>query len=555
MMALRPAGVLSLSLLAVVGVVSAATASSSSSMPSGFCFRRAFATTTRGSTLSSSSSSSSPSRSSARNPLTRHHRTLFLTPENQHAIDEARRRQFRASSTALHASSSSSSQPSSLTFTTKDEYFAHLFSISDLPLGFKVGTSWISFTPQEANFPSRMNVTLIALDEPTDKFALAFTKNAFPGAPIRVGKQRKDQPLLQAIVVNNKISNVCPGGGGGDGGVADAELVCAAVAKQLNLPSGNLVLPSSTGVIGWRLPFQAVIDAVPSVLKTMQSASILPAAAGIITTDRYPKIRASSIGGGKIVGIAKGAGMIEPNLATMLVYLLTDLAVPREVLREWLPEVVSGSFNCISIDSDQSTSDTVVLLSSGKVPVSEKDYLQIKQSLISLTQKLAEDIVRNGEGTNHVIELKVSHAPSLEIARALGRQVINSPLLKCAIAGNDPNVGRLAAAVGSYVGNQGLEKGLKLEKCRLLMGGKVVFKGGAFELDPEKEKFLVEHMKGAQLEPGPLTMESGAHIKFPPHERNVMLEVDLGEEGGEELTLFGSDLTYAYVTENADYRS
>ncbi len=400
-----------------------------------------------------------------------------------------------------------------------------------------------------------MNVTLIALDEPTDKFALAFTKNAFPGAPIRVGKQRKEQPLLQAIVVNNKISNVCPGGGGGDGGVADAELVCAAVAKQLNLPSGNFVLPSSTGVIGWRLPFQAVIDAVPSVLKTMQSTSILPAAAGIITTDRYPKIRASSIGGGKVVGIAKGAGMIEPNLATMLVYLLTDLAVPREVLRRWLPDVVGESFNCISVDSDQSTSDTVVLLSSGKVPVDEADYPAIKTSLISLTRKLAEDIVRNGEGTNHVIELKVSHAPSLEIARALGRQVINSPLLKCAIAGNDPNVGRLAAAVGSYVGNQGLEKGLKLEKCRLLMGGQVVFKGGAFELDPEKEKYLVEHMKAAQLEPGPLTMASGAHIQFPPHERNVMLEVDLGEEGGEELTLFGSDLTYAYVTENADYRS
>ncbi|GAB5032860.1 arginine biosynthesis bifunctional protein [Nannochloropsis oceanica] len=545
-MALRPAGFISLTALAIV----AATTSTSSFMPPGFCFRRAFATTTRACNVPSLSSSG------FHNTLTTHHRALFLTPENQHAIDEARRRQFRASSTTLHASTSSpSSQPSSLTFSTKDEYFAHLSSIADLPLGFKVGTSWISFTPQEANFPSRMNVTLIALDEPTDKFALALTKNAFPGAPVRVGKQRKEQPLLQAIVVNNKISNVCPGGYGGDGGVADAELVCAAVAKHLNLPSGSLVLPSSTGVIGWRLPFQAVIDAVPSVLKTMQSTSILPAAAGIITTDRYPKIRAASIGGGKIVGIAKGAGMIEPNLATMLVYLLTDLAVPREVLRQWLPEVVGGSFNCISVDSDQSTSDTVVLLSSGKVPVDEADYPAIKESLISLARKLAEDIVRNGEGTNHVIELKVSHAPSLAIARALGRQVINSPLLKCAIAGNDPNVGRLAAAVGSYVGNQGLESDLRLEKCRLLMGGKIVFKGGAFELDPEKERYLVEHMEAAQLEPGPLTMASGAHIEFPPHERNVMLEVDLGEEGGEELTLFGSDLTYAYVTENADYRS
>ncbi len=476
-----------------------------------------------------------------------------MTPESQQALEEARRRQFRASTTALHASSSSASAEDKLSFASKDDYFAHLKSIGDLPQGFKVGTSWISFTPQEANFPSRMNVTLIALDAPTDKFALAFTKNAFPGAPIRVGRKRIEEKALQAIVVNNKISNVCPGGGGGDGGVGDAEKVCTAVAEKLGLPSGSYVLPSSTGVIGWRLPFQAVIDAVPRVLETMQSTSILPAAAGIITTDRYPKIRAASVAGGRLVGIAKGAGMIEPNLATMLVYLLTDLAVPRDVLRNWLPDVVGGSFNCISVDSDQSTSDTVALVSSGKVAVQEKDYPAIKATLTLLARKLAEDIVRNGEGTNHVIELKVSNAPSTAIARALGRQVINSPLLKCAIAGNDPNVGRLAAAVGSYLGNN--DVGLSLDKCLLLMGGKVVFRGGAFELDPEKETFLVEHMKDAQLEPGPLSMESGAHIAFPPHERNVQVEVDLGQPNGVSLTLFGSDLTYAYVTENADYRS
>ena len=284
----------------------------------------------------------------------------------------------------------------------------------------------------------------------------------------------------------------------------------------------------------------------------MQAKTIMPAAAGIITTDRYPKVRSASVAGGRIVGIAKGAGMIEPNLATMLVYILTDLAVPRAVLRDWLPEVVGGSFNCISVDSDQSTSDTVALISSGKVPVQEADYPAVKASLQAIAKRLAEDIVRNGEGTNHVIELTVSNAPSLELARKLGRHVINSPLLKCAVAGNDPNVGRLAAAVGSYVGNN--DVGISLDKCRLLMGGRVVFKGGAFELDPEMEAFLVEHMKAAQLEPGQLTMDSGAHITFPPHERNVQVEVDLGQPHGVSLTLYGSDLTYAYVTENADYR-
>ncbi|TFJ86316.1 hypothetical protein NSK_002524 [Nannochloropsis salina CCMP1776] len=527
-----------------LGIANEVTAISST--VSGFCFRREFFTTRRASSFSAA----------ARMTAQTHPRALFLNPENQHAVDEARRRHYRASSTALHSSSSSSLNPSSLSFSSKEDYLAHLKRIGQLPAGFKCGTSWISFTPVEANFPSRMNVTLIALDEPTDKFAIAFTKNAFPGAPIRVGRERLKETHLQAIVVNNKISNVCPGGEG-DGGVGDAEEVCQAVARRLGLPSGKLVLPSSTGVIGWRLPRQAIIDAVPRVLETMQAASVVPAAAGILTTDRYPKVRAATVAGGRIVGIAKGAGMIEPNLATMLVYLLTDLALPRDVLRAWLPEVVGGSFNCISVDSDQSTSDTVALVSSDKVAVSESDYPAIKASLTSLAQRLAEDIVRNGEGTNHVIELRVSNAPSVEVARALGRHVINSPLLKCAIAGNDPNVGRLAAAVGSYVGNQGLTEGLRLERCRLLMGGQVVFKGGAFELDPEKEALLVEHMKDAQLDPGPLTMDSGSHVTFPAHEKNVKVEVDLGEEAGKGvgLTLYGSDLTYAYVAENADYRS
>lgn len=441
-----------------------------------------------------------------------------------------------------------------------------------------------------------------------------------------MAKKRLNEPMIQAVVVNNKasamlssivdacimlewkphvnvrwvrasvpcpqqISNVCPGGGGGDGGVGDAERVCDAVAKTMGLASGSLVLPSSTGVIGWRLPVQAIVDVVvgvwvaiypsqcipipsthvdhtnrthyqrtkyhrpaqPKVLGTLQSRSIMPAAAGIITTDRYPKVRAAAVAGGRVVGIAKGAGMIEPNLATMLVYILTDLAVPREVLRGWLPEVVGGSFNCISVDSDQSTSDTVALISSGRVPIAEADYPQAKAALAAIARRLAEDVVRNGEGTNHVMEVTVRNAPSLELARALGRHVVNSPLLKCAVAGNDPNVGRLAAAVGSYVGNN--DVGISLDQCRLLMGGQVVFKGGAFDLNPDKEAFLVEHMKSAQLEPGPLSMTSGAHITFPPHERNVQIEVDLGQPNGVSLTVFGSDLTYAYVTENADYRS
>ena len=207
-----------------------------------------------------------------------------------------------------------------------------------------------------------MTLTLIALDKPTADFAVMFTNNAFPGAPVTVGRQRLTEPVLGAIIVNNKISNVCA-----PGGVETAEQVCAETAKLLDLPA-TAVLPSSTGVIGWTLPAADIIRHLPEAAAALAGGSILPAAEGIVTTDLYPKIRSATVGAGRIVGIAKGAGMIEPNMATMLVYILTDLAVPRDALRAMLARVTGTSFNAISIDSDTSTSDTVALVSSGVVP-------------------------------------------------------------------------------------------------------------------------------------------------------------------------------------------
>ncbi|HSP81543.1 MAG TPA: bifunctional ornithine acetyltransferase/N-acetylglutamate synthase, partial [Myxococcaceae bacterium] len=174
--------------------------------------------------------------------------------------------------------------------------------------------------------PSRMNLTVLVLDEPTPSFAAVFTRNAFPGAPVLIGRQRLEAPTLGAVVGNNKVSNVCA-----PGGVEASERLCAAVAGSLGLEPGQ-VLPSSTGVIGWRLPADALVAAVPAAIGALQADSALPAAEAIMTTDLYPKVRRAELGGGSIVGIAKGAGMIEPNLATMLVFLMTDLDVPREAL-------------------------------------------------------------------------------------------------------------------------------------------------------------------------------------------------------------------------------
>ena len=207
---------------------------------------------------------------------------------------------------------------SSEIFTSQEEYIQHLDSISNLPEGFSVGTSRFMFTPFEVVKTLPMNLTLIMTDKPTSSFAAMFTSNQFPGGPIIVGKERmKSSQFLQAVVVNNKISNVCPGGSS-DSGAGDSEAICEATAKVLKLDSKSYVLPSSTGIIGWRLPVAAITnEGISLAANNMQSKSILPAAIGITTTDRYPKVRSFRSSNAEkmwsIVGTAKGAGMIGMN--------------------------------------------------------------------------------------------------------------------------------------------------------------------------------------------------------------------------------------------------
>lgn len=431
-------------------------------------------------------------------------------------------------------------------FPSAEAHRAWLAQQAALPQGFKVGTTRFDFVPREAPKPAKMTLTLIALDRPTTDFAAMFTKNAFPGAPVIVGRKRLAEPKLGAILVNNKISNVCA-----PGGVETAERVCTEAARLLGLAPTE-VLPSSTGVIGWGLPEESMIAALPKAAASLAAGSIMPAAEGIVTTDLYPKVRSAVVGGGRIVGIAKGAGMIEPNMATMLVYVLTDLAVPRDTLRTLLARVVETSFNSISIDSDTSTSDTVVLVSSGRVPC--PDLAAFEAALARVCRDLAEDVVRNGEGVRHVMRVRVGGAPDYALARTLAKAIVNAPLFKCAVAGNDPNVGRLVQAIGKHVGAHGLAVDLSRLSARI--GGIEIFSGGAFRLNPEKETALVAHLKGAELyasAPSPDGVFT-APIHHPPHERCVDIDVDLGT-GSAEAVVFGADLTHEYVSENADYRS
>lgn len=434
------------------------------------------------------------------------------------------------------------------TFPSLDSHRAWLAEQAALPQGFRVGTTRFEFTPKEAPKPSKMTLTLIALDTPTPDFAAVFTKNAFPGAPVIVGRKRLAEPKLGAILINNKISNVCA-----PGGVEASEALCAEAAKLLGL-SPTEILPCSTGVIGWGLPVEAMAAALPQAAASLAAGSILPAAEGIVTTDLYPKIRYATVGAGRVVGIAKGAGMIEPNLATMLVYVLTDLAVPRAELRALLSRVAGETFNRISIDSDTSTSDTVALVSSGLVPC--PDLAAFEAALRAVCSDLAEDVVRNGEGVRHVLRVRVSGAPDAATAVSLGKAIVNAPLFKCAMAGNDPNVGRLVQAIGKHVGAAGLA--LDLSQLRARIGGLEIFADGAFRLDYEKEAALIAHLKSAELYQSRPDANGGfaPPVDFPPHERCVEIEVDLG--GGTdsaEATVLGGDLTHEYVSENADYRS
>jgi len=281
--------------------------------------------------------------------------------------------------------------------------------------------------------------------------------------------------------------------------------------------------------------------ALPEIYSGLSTQNVLALAEGIMTTDSYPKIRSAKVGTGILSGVAKGAGMIEPNMATMLSFLMTDVQIERDKLRMLFSEAVDESYNTISVDHDQSTSDTALIFSSNlKPPVSDDVW---RQALRDVCGQLARDVVRNGEGTAHVLEVEVSGALDKKTARAVGQAVVNSPLVKTAVFGNDPNIGRILAAVGSYLGNNAIP--LDVSKLELDIGTLKVFHSGKFDLNGEKEDALFNYMKEAVMD---------EKKSFPPHEKAVHFHVRLGQ-GNSSAVVLGSDLSHEYISVNADYRS
>jgi len=217
----------------------------------------------------------------------------------------------------------------------------------------------------------------------------------------------------------------------------------------------------------------------------------------------------------------------------------------------------AGSFNCMSIDSDTSTSDTVLAVSSRLRP--SPDLTAFQAALNAVCGELAEDVARNGEGVHHVIRVQVLGAPSPAIARSIGKAVVNSPLFQCAVCGNDPNVGRLVMAIGKQIGSHHPE--VSVARLRIHMGGFEIFRDGAFALSPEIERGLIAHLRAAELyaSAAPVDGVFIPPVDYPPHGRRVEISIDLGGGDGVhqrgDATVIGTDRSHEYISENADYRS
>ena len=350
-----------------------------------------------------------------------------------------------------------------------------------------------------------------------------FTRNNLPGAPVIVGRENIENGRLQAIVVNSKIANVATG----KTGIEDAKNMCLWTGEALEI-APELVLPSSTGVIGQRLPIKKIHEGCKSITEQLGSSTehIEKFARAIMTTDTHPKWSSCRVGNATILGVAKGAGMIEPNMATMLSYFVTDAKLSSEELRAILDRVVNKSFNRISIDSDTSTSDTVVILANGLA--GRVDTEQFEAAFTKSAMQLAKEIARDGEGATKLIELTVSGAESQQMALKIAKSIINSPLVKTAIHGADPNWGRFVMAVGKV-----------FEYPVPLADLSIHFKKGSQVLSVNAESLDADEVNLAAI---------SKLLK----NQEVFIEVVVGT-GNFSETVWGCDLTKGYIEENAFY--
>ena len=353
-----------------------------------------------------------------------------------------------------------------------------------------------------------------------------FTRNQIVAAPVTVGREhlRRGQGLMRALIVNAGNANCATG----KQGLKAATSVCTGLARQIKA-SAHQVFPSSTGIIGVQLPVEKIHRALPALVSAATDGddAFDQFATAILTTDTHKKVASQSIVYNqteiRLAGVAKGAGMIHPNMATMLVYLFTDLAASPRELHRCVKEAVDQSFNNISIDGDTSTNDTALLLASGKSGVQFQFVSSAFQAaLTKICRALAAQIVADGEGVQHVVRLNIEQARSRSEARQIAGSIANSPLVKTAWAGADPNWGRILAAIG-YSGVK-----VSPERINIYLGEQQICRhGAACVFDAEK---------------------AHAYMSEPVYEIRVALGA-----GSASLEFLSCDLTAEYVRINADY--
>ena len=344
-----------------------------------------------------------------------------------------------------------------------------------------------------------------------------FTQNLFPGVPVILGREIIKNGELRAIVANSKISNV----GTGDLGIENAKRTADAVAKEFGIPV-NEVIMSSTGVIAEQLKIELMEKGIRGISSKMTTNPIV-AAEGIMTTDTYPKAISIEIDGVTITVVGKGSGMIEPNMATMLVYILTDAKIGKNDLSTMLKDAVKDSFNMLSVDTDTSTSDTCLILAnglSGSID-SNRFFEGLKLGCVEMTKMLARD----GEGASKLLTAEVMGAINDSEARVLSKSLINSPLIKTMAYGADPNIGRILMALGKCS-----DCTIIPEKMEAKINGTIVYQDG----------------NKADFDEDALRKSLGGE--------KVAIKIDL-KVGNSSSKAYGCDLTQGYVEENAAYYS
>jgi glutamate N-acetyltransferase/amino-acid N-acetyltransferase len=364
--------------------------------------------------------------------------------------------------------------------------------------------------------PVDKDLALFVSDRDASAAAL-FTRNQFPGAPVLLGRETIKAGALRAIVVNSKVSNVATG----QAGLSNARRMAAAAGSECGT-TPERVLVSSTGVIGVPLPIEKIEAGLRGMSQELTDDPLV-GARGIMTTDSHPKAISTSVGPATLTWIAKGSGMIEPNMATMLVYIFTDAAFGAATIDRMLRRAAHVSFNMLSVDTDTSTSDTCVLLANGIAgAVPEEEFQSV---LTAGCIRMTEILARDGEGAEHLLRCTVRGAIDEREARLVAKSLVNSPLIKTMVHGADPNVGRILMAVGKC-----FDATIRTDTTDAWVNGHAVVKGGA------------------RVDFDDATVRTALATEV------VDIDVSLGV-GSASATAYGCDLTKGYVEENAAYYS